>query len=84
MDDDVLYLVWSITMVILPPRFSRMKKSAYGMTYSGIFHLDEYFISAHLVESDGCKLEGCLWLRYDESLCFNICEGHVDILEIFV
>lgn len=54
------------------------------MAYSRIFHLNEYFFSAHLVETNGCKLEGRLWLRHDESLGFNIFERHFDILLTFL
>lgn len=53
------------------------------MTYSRIFHLNEYFFSAHLVETNGCQLEGRLWLSHDESLGFNIFEGHFDTLVFF-
>lgn len=80
MDDDVLCLVSSITMAMSSPLFSWIQGSSYGMTNPSVFHLNEYFFSAHLIESDGCKLEGRLWLRHHESLGFNICERHVDIL----
>lgn len=50
------------------------------MANPSVFHLNEYFFPAHLVETDGCKLEGRLWLRHDESLGLNICERHVVML----
>lgn len=80
MDDDVLCLVSSISMAMSSPLFSRTKRRSYGMANPRIFHLNEYLFPAHLVETDRRKLEGRLWLRYDESLGFNICEGHVDML----
>ena len=49
------------------------------MANSRVFHLNKYFILANLVQTYGRKLEGCFRLRDDESLGFNICEGHVDI-----
>lgn len=70
------------TAMTTPPFSRRREKRSYGMAYSGIFHLHEYFIPAYLIESDGYKLEGRLRLRHDESLSFNICEGHVDMLVI--
>jgi hypothetical protein len=44
------------------------------MTDSRVFHLNEYFISAHLVKTNRRELEGCFWLRHDESLSLDICE----------
>lgn len=71
-------------MATVSAQFSRKDKGSYGMTYSRIFHFNEYFFSANLVETNGCQLERRFWLRYDESLGFNIFEGHFVILVIFL
>lgn len=56
------------------------------MTDSGIFHFNEYFLFANLVETYWRELEWRLWLGYDESLGFDICKRHdvaVSVYSIF-